>query len=126
MGKHTVRPPKHHRSPSGGKRRARQQGAGAPARADVVICDKCRQSFKIRPLERQLEDGGEEHYFACPRCGAEYVMARISARGVELRARMAELRKRLEAAAGEERKALLRQVAQIRWELEPEVVGAKG
>jgi len=120
MGKRKARPPRH-------KRQARQQGAGAPARADVVICDKCRQSFKIQPRERQLEDGAyaEEHYFACPRCGAEYLMARISARGVELRARMAEIRGKLRTAAGEERQTLLRQAEQIRWELDPEVTGAQ-
>jgi hypothetical protein len=114
MGK---RPPK-------SKRRARQQGAGTPARADVVICDKCRHSFKVQPLKRELEGGGQEHYFACPRCGAEYLMARISARGVELRERMAKIRAKLQTAAGEERATLLRQAQQIRWELEPEVSGA--
>lgn len=114
MGKRKVGPPRH----------KRQQGAKPPAQAHVVICDRCRHNFRIQPQQRPLEGGGESHFFACPRCGAEYVMARITARGVELRTHMAEIRGQLRTAGGEEREKLLRQAQQIRWELEPEVTSA--
>jgi transcription initiation factor IIE alpha subunit len=91
-----------------------------------VICDRCALRFKIQPQRREIEGGGEEHFFACPRCGAEYVMAWITERGVELRERIAEIREELKTARGEARKTLLRQLGQVVWELEPEVAGAKG
>ncbi len=95
-----------------------------PARTQAgqyVICNDCRKRFPIQPGQRTLEDGGEEHFFSCPSCGREYLMAHITARGVELRKRMAEVREQLQTAVGEERVKLLRQFDQLQWELEPEV-----
>jgi NAD-dependent SIR2 family protein deacetylase len=91
-----------------------------------VICNDCRKRFQIEPQQRTLEDGGEEHLFSCPECGREYLMAHITARGVELRKRLAEVRERLQTAAGEERVKLLRQFDQLQWELEPEVTRPEG
>ena len=92
----------------------------------VVICDRCRFAFKIQPRQRAVEGGGEEHFFTCPRCETEYLIARITARGVDLRAQMAVVRERLKTAIGAERATVLRQAQQIQWELEPEVTGAQG
>jgi hypothetical protein len=92
----------------------------------TVRCDGCGASFKVAPEMRRLPDEGEIHFFRCPACERVYVMARITARGVALRRTLAAIQDRIKRTNGEVRARLLRQAAQIRWELEPEVSGSEG
>ena len=71
-----------------------------------VRCDQCLKTFRPKLEDDALPDGGVLRRFACPRCGQQTLVARISARGLALQAelqntpvndqrRIAELRKQL-------------------------------
>lgn len=52
------------------------------------VCNACRHVNTNGPVVRKLDDGGEEWRLVCDRCFTKVPVARISARGVRLRARM--------------------------------------
>ena len=64
-----------------------------------LACDKCGRSFKPELVDDQLPDGGALRRFACPHCGVQYFVARISARGVALTREIQELNLRSRGAS---------------------------
>lgn len=57
---------------------------------DTIVCENCRRRFKSNLEDRPWPGGGVMRMFQCSRCGQEYYVARISARGVELMAAIQE------------------------------------
>jgi len=77
-------------------------------RKGEVICDSCKKWFRMTPQEEAWGEGGECHWFGCPHCGARYVMAYVTAKGVQIRGWMQALKERMaETPAGPERLALV-------------------
>lgn len=52
----------------------------------TIVCDSCRRRFNPQLIDKRDPDseGGVLRMFQCPRCGAEYMVARITARGMSL------------------------------------------
>lgn len=49
-----------------------------------VRCSDCGRAFKPNLVDDPLPDGGALRRFACPHCGQQYIVAKISAKGVRL------------------------------------------
>ena len=56
----------------------------------LVVCDYCTLPFESKLEETALEIGGVTMWFGCPHCDTVYPVARLSARGVEIRAELQE------------------------------------
>lgn len=55
-----------------------------------VFCNKCGKEFTPAPEERSVK-GEAEQFFNCPHCSHHYLIARISKKGLRLRARLQAL-----------------------------------
>jgi len=76
-------------------------------RKGEVVCDSCQKRFRMAPQMEAWGEGGECHWFSCPHCGARYVMAYVTAKGVQIRGWIQALKERLaETPAGPERAEL--------------------
>lgn len=73
----------------------------------VVRCDTCRRDFPINLWELPVPDGGVHIAMLCPHCDREYPIARLTKRGLELRAVIEQLRGRTDASARIRLEALL-------------------
>lgn len=82
----------------------------------AVNCDVCGKRFGPSLKAEPLADGGELWWFACEHCRYQYEAARISARGLEIRAEMEAL-KALERKPGR----VLRKIARLEREMAAEV-----
>lgn len=56
-----------------------------------VMCDRCQRRFAPALIEEPCRDGGAELRFSCPRCGRLYRVAAITAVGLDLRRRLAQM-----------------------------------
>jgi hypothetical protein len=54
------------------------------------VCESCRGVNRSGPVVTEHDDGGESWDLRCLHCATEYPVARISARGVRLRKRLAQ------------------------------------
>lgn len=50
----------------------------------TIVCENCRRRFRQNLEDRPWPGGGVMRMFQCSRCGQEYYVARISARGVAI------------------------------------------
>lgn len=64
-----------------------------------LACDTCGRAFRPDLEDDSLPDGGALRRFACPHCGHQYFVARISARGVALTKEIQELNLRSRGAS---------------------------
>lgn len=39
----------------------------------IVNCDKCSQTFEIKPKSKKVKDDIKENYFQCPHCKEKYI-----------------------------------------------------
>jgi transcription elongation factor Elf1 len=49
-----------------------------------IECSRCGKSFRLNLRDVPLDDAGVRREFTCSHCGLVYVVATISARGVEI------------------------------------------
>jgi len=55
-----------------------------------IVCDSCEKKFEQNLRETLLVEGGARVSFTCPHCGTVYPVARITVRGLMIRAELQE------------------------------------
>lgn len=92
-----------------------------------VTCDECGRNFRMVPESAPTESGGERSWFSCPFCGHQYVMAVISSRGLDARASLKVILKKLKkhGLKASKRVRLQDQARRLREILSEEVKGPK-
>lgn len=68
----------------------------------MVICDKCKKEFKVKPRTKKIEDDLELCYFRCPKCLKTYTAYHTNTK-------VRELKEKLNKAKGKAYKMLLKE-----------------
>lgn len=101
---------------------APSQGEGAWR---LARCDGCGAMFDVEMVAEPLEDGGRELGFSCPQCQKRFVLSRITARGLELKQQIRDLRIAMTIMDGPYLETAEQELEYMVWDLAGEVRIAK-